>query len=454
MRNLFRAHAKITSRFRTPSARRLRRLLNRKILDVALLRLRFRSIAPTKSDAHLDPKNLEVISARALSWICWMTIGCLSLMSFGCSDQSASTEPVDGSIGADTEADTNSEGDTEPEGDTDSFEECVAVNELAENVFQPLDIVFTIDNTPSMLDEINEVRENMNHFSNEIIQSGLDVRIILISCLPGECDNDKFHGICIDPPLGDEGGCPEDGPYSDTNLPTYLHVSERVPSVKGLERTIETYPQWAEMMRPGAVKHFVIVSDDTDETLPDAFIQGLQALDPLMFNDFQFNGIFSYMSKDAACAISQDEPCCEFAAPEGQAPDWTVYKTLVEMTDGVSGDLCLQDFDPVFEELAESVIDSAMLSCEWVIPDPPEGETLDPNLINMAFVAGDGTVHLLGRVDSVDSCENADNAWYYDDPNDPTMVYVCPQTCAWIQGDPNAEIMIQFGCETETIDPI
>ena len=338
--------------------------------------------------------------------------------------------------------------------ESDSFDECAAVSETAQNEYQPLDIIFTIDNTPSMLDEINEVRANMNFFSEHIIASGLDAHIVLISCQAGDCGSDKFHSICIDGPLGAEDGCTADPP-DDTNLPSYLHVSERVPSVKGLGLTVDTYDEWKSMLRDGSKKHFVIVSDDTDETDAATFNQLITELDDGNLGNYQFNGIFAYMSKDDACAISDDEPCCTYAAPEGNTDSWdTVYADLVEMTGGVSSDLCLQDFDPVFDELAHSVIASAELSCSWEIPPPPDGEELDPGKVNVDFRDGAGNTLLLGNIVSDDQCDQVEHAWYYDDPTNPTQILVCPQTCTWIRSFANAQIVLQFGCATESVNII
>lgn len=70
-----------------------------------------------------------------------------------------------------------------------------------------------------------------------------------------------WHGICIDPPVGAAGGCTA-SPVQDNNPPAYLHVNERIPSLKGLGRTVETFAQWKSMLRPGTTKHFVFISDD------------------------------------------------------------------------------------------------------------------------------------------------------------------------------------------------
>ncbi len=124
-----------------------------------------------------------------------------------------------------------------------------------------------------------------------------------------------------------------------------------------------------------------------------------------------------------------------------------MYKDLVALTGGTSGDMCLQDFDPVFDVFAQAVVESAHMNCEWEIPEPPDGETLDPDLVNVEYISSDNRSTFIGRVFSADDCEEVDHGWYYDDPENPTKVLVCPQTCEWIQGDVGAEMKIHFGCE-------
>jgi hypothetical protein len=330
-------------------------------------------------------------------------------------------------------------------GDGLPFKKCAAVTETAKNTYQPVDIVFAIDNSPSLLDEINATRANMNTFSKQISASGLDAHIVLISCLPGDCDNPKFHGICIDPPLGKTGGCT--GPtYGDTNLPRYKHVSIKVPSTQGLSRIISTHPQWKTTMRAGAARHVVIISDDTDDWTAAQFNAELLKLDS-GFKGYRFHGIFAFKSKEDACAIDKSQPCCKYAAPGGEGKP---YRDLVKLTGGVSSDLCLQAFTPVFKAIATSVIKSAKLSCSWSLPKPPTGETLDPNKINVEFIDGSGASTVFGQVASAAECAKATgDAWYYDNPGKPTKVVVCPKTCTSIQSQTKAQIKIQFGCKTK-----
>jgi hypothetical protein len=331
-----------------------------------------------------------------------------------------------------------------------AFEGCVSVGEVAKNTYQPADVIFAVDNSPSMRDEIEWTRANLNEFSQKIADKGLDPRIVMISCLPGDCDGHPNNfGICVAPPLGKAGGCPDGGPYDDSNPPGYLHIDLRIPSRKALERMVDTHAQWATVLRASAVTHFVVISDDGSDWSAQQFKDALAAMSPAVTN-YHFHGIYSSLGKEDACAIGTNEPCCTYAAPGGEG---VTYKELVAATGGVGADLCKQDFDPVFDQFAESVIQSAALSCEWVIPLPPNGQTLNPNMVNVSFIDAQSNATLIGRVNGPADCDGVENGWYYDNASQPTKVFVCPATCAWIQGKPGAQVDIQFGCATQLAQP-
>jgi len=333
----------------------------------------------------------------------------------------------------------DSSGAADPVDPGTEFEACTGMAEESENTRAPADVIFLVDNSPSMRDEILWTRQNMNQFSATIAEQGIDPRIVMISCLHDGCDgHQNTLGICIDPPLG-SGDCEID----DTNLPAYLHVDQRMPSQKLLERAVDTYEQWRSSLRSFALTHFVAISDDSDGTTAADFEAQLAALDPPVGN-FVFHGIFSSLSKEDACAISSSEPCCTYAAPDGEGIS---YRELATDTGGVAADLCAQDFDPVFQAFAQSVIAHSELNCAWEIPPPPEGEVVDPNLINVEFKSGDETTSF-GYVGSPEDCGDLDHAWYYDDPLAPTKVLVCPATCDLIRSSPLPTIAVEFGCKT------
>jgi hypothetical protein len=113
----------------------------------------------------------------------------------------------------------------------------------------------------------------------------------------------------------------------------------------------------------------------------------------------------------------------------------------------VLADLCEQNFLPVFQAISEEVIADAQLSCEFVIPPLPAGESYDPAkvIVRLTTEQGESTI---GRVETAADCANVAHGWYYDDPMSPSRIVMCPQTCADFQLYGLAEINIELGCET------
>lgn len=323
---------------------------------------------------------------------------------------------------------TTTSGDGTTSGGDTTTGECAAITEMAMNKKQPADIIFVIDNSGSMDTEIASVQSNMNAFSTKIINSGIDVHVILLSAQ---------DSICIDPPLG-SGGCP----VKDNNPPKLLHVNTSIGSNDALQKVIAHYPDYKDALRPDASTHVVVVTDDNSDLGANAFDTMFKALDP-GFADYKLHAICGAKDSGDILWCAQNALCCAFTADKG-----SVYLDLINKTGGEWGDLCLQDFTPVFNVLSTEVIQNATLACEWVIPDPMGDDPIDFGKVNVDFDDGMNNVQTIGKVESEADCANVSDGWYYDDPMKPTKIYVCPQTCAKIQGVKDAKINIKFGCET------
>ena len=62
---------------------------------------------------------------------------------------------------------------------------------------RPVDIIFVVDNSGSMSEEIAAVRRNIDHeFASIIDESDVDYRVIMLSQF-----GEDGTGVCIDPPL-------------------------------------------------------------------------------------------------------------------------------------------------------------------------------------------------------------------------------------------------------------
>jgi len=105
------------------------------------------------------------------------------------------------------------------------------------------------------------------------------------------------------------------------------------------------------------------------------------------------------------------------------------------------------------DNVAESVLDAlnairadAAIPCDLTIPDPPEGETLDYQMVNLNICDANHDVVVTPQVDDESECGDHDG-WYYDDGH--TMIHLCEVTCETVS-IPGSTLFFSLGCATET----
>jgi hypothetical protein len=125
-------------------------------------------------------------------------------------------------------------------------------------------------------------------------------------------------------------------------------------------------------------------------------------------------------------------------------------------TSGAAGLLAalnaIRDSVTVVETHTETVTTTEIvpLPCEWMLPEPPKDQKFDPLRINVNIVDAE-TVPAL-YVPSADECEHASGpAWYYDNPEAPKKMYVCPATCELLTATPTASVQVLLGCKRKDI---
>jgi len=92
---------------------------------------------------------------------------------------------------------------------------------------------------------------------------------------------------------------------------------------------------------------------------------------------------------------------------------------------------------------AIQAIKVAAVSCEYAIPSPPDGETLDPAKLNVQYTPTGGAAQ---ELDYDATCASG-SGWHYDDANHPTRVIACGSTCTSIK-NLGGKVDMQFGCAT------
>jgi hypothetical protein len=319
------------------------------------------------------------------------------------------------------------------------------------------DIIFVVDNSGSMSEEASAIQKNLNAFSQQIVASGIDVHVILIASAPsgasaGACIDPTGiaclfvpgltvaeTGICMDPPLGLQGACPK---QDDTNQAGgYVHVRQPVDSHNALEMIEKSFSAYQGLLRADAAKTFVVVTDDDANKNPtaDAFTSWVNGQPLFQGATWRFSGLY--------CATGAGN--CANAG--------TVYAGLVKATSGITGDMAQfsngqidAQFKTVFDSLAKAIVkDAVPVPCQWKIPPPPEGATLDPNAVNLHYTSGAGVDTAILSVDDESKCSPDFPGWHYDNNTAPTTVIACPQVCTTIQADDSAEIQVLFGCARE-----
>jgi hypothetical protein len=362
--------------------------------------------------------------------------GSASLSMSASADDTGGTEGSgtadDDGVSTDTEGTKLDVGNSSADSST-GIDECAGIEEEGEVTLQPADIIVIVDNSGSMELEANAVQAYLNMFSSQIFLANIDAQVVLISSYP-----DSGHGICLDPPLGN-GGCPVD----DNNPPLYTHVNQSVDSTNGLQLLISTHPMWSAAMRPSASKHIIAVTDDNSDLNAADFTNMWTALDPT-YVPFKVHAIAAPQDPITSCLDGNASGCCAISAAAG-----LVYQQLTNQTMGIFGNLCAQEFQPIFDDVAEQVIQGSAIACEFAIPAPPDGMEFDPMQVNVEFEDDVGATLDIGYVESAAECANVTNGWYYDDPTDPTQIILCPQTCETVQGFTMAKLFIEFGCATQ-----
>jgi len=95
---------------------------------------------------------------------------------------------------------------------------------------------------------------------------------------------------------------------------------------------------------------------------------------------------------------------------------------------------------------ALNVIRGSLLSCEFEIPEPEMGE-LDFNLVNVKLTPAGEQGQIIPQVASAADC-GANGGWYYDNPQSPTKIMLCPATCDLVKSLNEATVDIVLGCAT------
>jgi hypothetical protein len=355
---------------------------------------------------------------------------------------------------------------------------------------RPVDIIFVVGNNGSMAQEIAAVEQNINaNFASVIEASGIDYRVIMVSRSGGH----QFN-VCVEAPLGGvpAGGCASlPGNAAPVNAAKFFHYSAIINASDSWCKILGTYDGtipdeyelapngWSQWLRPGTAKVFVLLSDSSlkcnypggelddgpqspsSSDIPiaeaealefDAMLLGLSsehfgtAADRLYF----FHNIVGLQAKNANDPTDPWLPADPITLNKCSAPGGVNsvspalgYQALSRLSNGLRFPICeFANFDVVFQKIAQGIITGAAIDCSFPIPDPGDGQTIDPATVEIAFTSN-GNQDTFHQVSNLADCVSG--AFYIESD----VIHLCPETCDLVQVAPDANIEILFGCELD-----
>jgi hypothetical protein len=308
---------------------------------------------------------------------------------------------------------------------------CVA--DVTETVVPPVDIVFVVDTSGSMSTEIAAVQANINAFSNRVGQSGLDYRVIMI----GQKGTTGIS-ICVPPPLG--------GPDCANLPPRFYHVNQVIGSTDALSKILTTFDDadpaisWKKFTRFDSHKVFIVLTDD-NSTLPHmSFDSQLLSKTPLgIFGDttrrrYTFQSICGW--EDGTPLLTG--PKCSTAVNNGLE-----YQNLSVLTGGITESVCKTDYSSILQNLARGITNKLTCELDLVAPD---GTPLDPDKVAVRFTPAGEEGRILEQVGDPETCDQVNEGWYYDDPDQPARIILCPETCDALNSGVTGSLELLTGC--------
>ena len=330
------------------------------------------------------------------------------------------TRDADVERGGDGDADADRDGENASgvDGRRDG-EACASIRQDAPAGRAPIDVVWLIDTSGSMFDDILQITQNISSFMREFESSSADTRAVMITA--------------VDPALGTPLG-------QDTQR--YRFVPSVVES--GMLYTVALFqlPRYRDFLRPGAATHFVMVTDDEDKIDADSF---RTEMEKQLGHAFVLHAIASPNENGRPCANAS---CGGIWLPLacGAVAVGDNYNELADATAGEKISICTDDWGEILKRLSSAVIASA-LPCAYPLTEATSDD-FDPARVQVVYTPEGGRDREFPKASSEKSCGEKPG-WYYDDPASPTSVELCPAACTLVKQ--GGSIDIALGCPPTTV---
>jgi hypothetical protein len=379
----------------------------------------------------------------------------------------------------------------------DPGDACAAAATQATLVTEPVDIILALDNSGSMADELQAVEDNINNnFAMILDTSGVDYRVILISRhrkVARAASGESSTSICVQAPLSGVPMCPPPGSTLTVPKPIFgprfFQFNDKIESQTSFWRIVNDYDTpdsqpnastttglapngWHVWLRPNAKRVFLELSDDDPSSNPTAamiatdndFIQQLTAKDPsfgtynaadptMSVLNFTWHSIIGLPEKPTPTDPYLPTDPVKLGKCTGNgdsvANGGPTYQDLSIRSGGLRFPICqFTGYDVVFKTIANDVISKTTVSCDFAIPPPPPGKTLDLTKVAVVYTPGNGMGD--SKYLQVTDPSKCDASTFYIQNG---QVHLCPIPCATVQADGKAKVDVSFECQSTIVTP-
>lgn len=353
---------------------------------------------------------------------------------------------------------------------------CVAQEADAVPGKRPVDIIFAIDNSESMSEEIGEVEKQINdNFASIIEASGTDYHVVMLSrhgVHGGNPATTPLQKICVKAPLSGSNCDPV--PDKPVDGAKFIHHNVTIDSHDALCQimtAIDTadldgnHPTgFSSFLRPNAFKVITVISDDRPNvecygfkfddgdsliagesmagTWENYFLAHYPAFGTTTKRNYMFHsiiGLSGFNPIDTSLPHPPEASIVTTKCDPGSVAPATGYQALSRLSKGLRFPTCGLNYTSMFQTMARAVIDRATIECDYAFPKDPPNAKIDPSTAVVRYTSGPSSQDFT-QAANIAACQP--NQFYVEGDR----IKLCPDTCNLVQGDENAKVKVLFSC--------
>jgi hypothetical protein len=297
---------------------------------------------------------------------------------------------------------------------------CVSTSAAAHRI--PLDMVFLIDQSGSMEEHSGSgtkwsgISSALKSFCNDPASAGIGVGLLFLPYSPWDCNTSDYESLVV--PIAPLPG----NAFAITNAFPAMATGVGTPMYPALQGALMVATAYQDAHPTHKV--VLVLATDGDPNGCDGVITDIAGL---AASALSYDGVQTYV---IGCVGSTIANLDIIAQAGGTTSAYDVTTSI----------------DLFAAKIAE--IRQAALGCDFQIPAPPNGQSLDPNEVNFQYTPmGTETPVILPRVKGLADC-SGQPGWYYDNDVAPTNIILCPASCSTVQDDVSGIVNVLFGCKS------